>query len=124
MIFSAAVRLLLILTLFAGAGIPATQQPRVISLLADRNSTFRLQGTNSSELDLLAGEPIVLRVEARKAKSMNRDGSVHDLVLLDSHRQPVPGWELSFKPGVQEIQLNATTEAGVYEAVCSVICSV
>ena len=105
------------------AGATADQPARVVNLVADHNSTFRVDGPNKSELDLFAGEPITLRVEAHKAKSMNRDGSVHGLVLLDSHRKPVPGWELMFKPGVQETRLTAPTEPGIYEAVCTVICS-
>lgn len=109
----------MIAALLSGDAAPA----RVVNLVADHNSTFRVDGPNSSELDLLAGEPITLHVEARKAKSMNRDGSVHGLVLLDSHLKPVPGWELMFKPGVQEMQLTAPADPGNYEAVCTVICS-
>ena len=80
-------------------------------------------GKKNSEIDLIAGEPVLLHVYARKAKSMNRDGSVHGLLLLDSRHKAVPGWDLLFKPGVQEMQLTAPAEPGTYEAVCTVICS-
>lgn len=123
MIFAATIRVLMMLAFLSGDDAAPAQPARVVNLIADHHSTFRVDGPNSSELDLLAGELIRLHVEAHKAKSMNRDGSVHGLVLLDSHRQPVPGWELMFKPGVQETQLTAPTEPGVYEAVCTVICS-
>jgi hypothetical protein len=123
MIFAATIRFLTVLAVLSGDVAAPSQPARVVNLVADRNSTFRVDGPNNSELDLVAGEPITLRVEAHKAKSMNRDGSVHGLVLLDSHRQTVPGWELMFKPGVQEIQLTAPGDPGVYEAVCTVICS-
>jgi len=80
-------------------------------------------GEKNSEIDLIAGESVLLHVYARKAQSMNRDGSVHGLVLLDSRHKPVAGWDLLFKPGVQEMQLRAPTEPGTYEAVCTVVCS-
>ena len=124
MMFAATIRLILFLTLLSGdAELPTQAAARVVNMTADRNSTFRLQGSNSSQLDLISGESILLHVEARKAKSMNRDGSVHGLALLDGHRNLVPGWELLFKPGVQEVQLRAPAEPGIYEAVCTVICS-
>jgi hypothetical protein len=123
MIVAATIRLLTVLAVLVGEVAAPSQPARVVNLVADHNSTFRLEGPNNSELDLIAGEPITLHVEARKAKSMNRDGSVHGLVLLDAHHNPVPGWELMFKPGVQEMQLTAPADPGVYEAVCTVICS-
>ena len=122
MIFAGTIRVLMMLASLSGDS--ATTQPaRVVNLIADHSSTFRVDGPNHSELDLLAGEQITLHVAAHKARSMNRDGSVHGLVLLDSHRKPVPAWELMFNPGVQEIPLTAPAEAGIYEAVCTVICS-
>lgn len=122
MIVAGTIRVLMMLAFLSGDA--ATRQPlRVVNLIADHSSVFRVDGPHRSELDLLAGEQIMLHVEAHKAKSMNRDGSVHGLVLLDSRRQPVPGWELMFKPGVQEIPLTAPIEPGIYEAVCTVICS-
>lgn len=124
MMIAVTIRVLMMLALLPNDAVPSAQHPtRVVHLIAGRNSTFRIEGPKSSELDLLPDELITLHVEAQKAKSMNRDGSVHGLVLLDSHRKPVPGWELLFKPGVQEIQLNAPAEPGIYEAICTVICS-
>jgi len=65
-----------------------------------------------------------LRITAIKAKDRNRDGSVHGLSLLrPNDHQPVPGWELMLKPGMQEFTLTAPAEPGTYEAVCTVICS-
>ena len=122
MITSIAMRLLLMVGLLADdASKPVTVH--VVSLIADHNSTFRVMGEKNSEIDLIAGEPVLLHVYARKAKSMNRDGSVHGLLLLDSQHKPVAGWDLLFKPGVQEMQLTAPAEPGTYEAVCTVICS-
>lgn len=123
MILTNAIRLLIFAMLYAGDGPASAPSIHTVNLVADHNSTFRLIGPESSELDLMAGEPVLLHVDARKAKNMNRDGSVHGLVLLNRDRKPVPGWDLLFKPGVQEMQLTAPVEPGVYEAVCTVICS-
>jgi len=116
-----AVRFLLAALLVADA--PKAMPVHVVSLIADHNSVFRVMDERKSEIDLIAGEPVLLHVYARKAKSMNRDGSVHGLLLLDSQHKPVAGWDLLFKPGVQEIELTAPTEPGTYEAVCTVVCS-
>jgi hypothetical protein len=93
-----------------------------VNLIADHNSVFRVLG-EKREIELVAGEPVHLHVDARKGKSMNRDGSIHGLLLLNSQRKPEPGWDLLFKPGIQEMELIAPTEPGLYEAVCTVICS-
>ena len=67
---------------------------------------------------------MLLRVTARKAKSWNRDGSVHGFTLLQANdRSKVPGWNLLLRPGKQEFQLTAPSRPGDYEAVCTVICS-
>ena len=97
--------------------------PRLIEVLADRDSRYKIAGQAKPVLTLKAGEEIRLRITARKAKSLNRDGSIHDFFLLrpkDGTR--VPGWDLLLKPGVQEFVLTAP-EPGEYEVVCTVICS-
>jgi heme/copper-type cytochrome/quinol oxidase subunit 2 len=99
-------------------------QARVIELLADKDSRYKIQGEAKPQITLRAGESIVFRVTARKAKSWNRDGTVHGFTLLHAdNRSKVPGWNLLFRPGRQEFQLTAPNEPGDYEAVCTVICS-
>jgi heme/copper-type cytochrome/quinol oxidase subunit 2 len=99
-------------------------QPRVIELTADRDSRYRIAGQRTPEITVKAGEQVLLRVTARKAKSWNRDGSIHGFTLLrDKDRSKVEGWDLLFKPGAQEFLLTAPSEPGEYEAVCTVICS-
>jgi heme/copper-type cytochrome/quinol oxidase subunit 2 len=99
-------------------------QPRVIELTADRDSRYRIAGQRTPEITVKAGEEILLRVTARKAKSWNRDGSIHGFSLLRAKdRSKVEGWDLLFKPGTQEFLLTAPSEPGEYEAVCTVICS-
>lgn len=99
-------------------------QPRVIELTADRDSRYRIAGQKTPEITVKAGEQILLRVTARKAKSWNRDGSIHGFTLLRAKdRSRVEGWDLLFKPGTQEFLMTAPAEPGEYEAVCTVICS-
>jgi len=102
----------------------AFAQPRVIELTADRDSRYRIAGQRTPEITVKAGEEILLRVTARRAKSWNRDGSIHGFTLLRTKdRSKVEGWDLLFKPGTQEFLLTAPSEPGEYEAVCTVICS-
>jgi heme/copper-type cytochrome/quinol oxidase subunit 2 len=99
-------------------------QPRVIEVLADRDSRYKIAGQKQPVIAVKAGEPITLRITANKAKSRNRDGSIHGFTLLRAKdRQPVDGWDLLLKPGTQEFTLTAPSEAGEYVVICTVICS-
>lgn len=100
------------------------QQPRVIDILADKDSRYKIPGQKKAEITVKAGEPLVLRIQARKGKTWNRDGAVHGFTLLHAKgHAKVPGWDFELQPGVQEIKINAPTEQGEYEVVCTVICS-
>ena len=102
----------------------AVAEPRLIELTADRDSRYRITGQKIPEITMKAGEQVRLRVTARRAKSWNRDGSIHGFTLLRAKdRGKVEGWDLLFKPGTQEFVLTAPAEPGEYEAVCTVICS-
>jgi heme/copper-type cytochrome/quinol oxidase subunit 2 len=103
---------------------PVSLQPRLIEVLADKDSRYRIAGMKTPEITVKAGEPIQLRITARKAKSWNRDGSIHGFSLLHAKdRSKVPGWDLLLKPGTQEFQMTAPEEPGEYVVVCTVICS-
>jgi heme/copper-type cytochrome/quinol oxidase subunit 2 len=103
---------------------PARGQSRVIELVADKDSRYKMAGKDSPSITVKAGEAIVLRITARRGKSWNRDGSIHGFSLLRAKdRSKVSGWDLLLKPGTEEFQLTAPTEAGDYEVVCTVICS-
>jgi heme/copper-type cytochrome/quinol oxidase subunit 2 len=111
-------------TLLLAVAPRAIAQPRLIELTADRDSRYRIAGRHTPEITVKAGEQVLLRVTARRAKSWNRDGSIHGFTLLRAKdRSKVEGWDLLFKPGTQEFLMTAPTEAGEYEAVCTVICS-
>jgi len=107
------------------AFLPAARaQSRIIELTADSDSRYKMAGMRVPEITVKAGEPVVLRVMARKGKSWNRDGSIHGFTLLRAkERTKVEGWDLLFKPGLQEFHLTAPLEPGEYEVVCTVICS-
>lgn len=108
----------------AGVTLPAHAQAHVIELLADKDSRFKISGQSTPEITLKAGEPVVLRITARRGKTWNRDGAIHGFTLLHAKdRSKVPGWNLTLKPGLQEFQLTAPLESGEYVVVCTVICS-
>ncbi|MGA8504653.1 MAG: hypothetical protein WB762_03475 [Candidatus Sulfotelmatobacter sp.] len=106
------------------AQIPVGSRARVIEVLADRDSRYKIAGEKIPEISVKAGEPIVLRITARKAKSWNRDGSIHGFSLLRAKdRSKVAGWDLLLRPGTQEFPMIAPDELGEYVVVCTVICS-
>jgi heme/copper-type cytochrome/quinol oxidase subunit 2 len=99
-------------------------QEHLIEVLADKDSRYKIAGERTPEITVKAGQQLLLRINARKAKTWNRDGSVHGFSLLRAKdRSKVPGWDLLLKPGTQEFHLTAPSEAGEYVVVCTVICS-
>ena len=75
-------------------------QVRTIELTADKDSRYKIAGMHVPEITVRAGEQILLRVTARKAKSWNRDVSIHCFTLLRAKdRSKVEGWDLLLKPG-------------------------
>jgi heme/copper-type cytochrome/quinol oxidase subunit 2 len=109
---------------FLTMSLPALSQAHVIEVLADKDSRFKIAGQGRAEITVKAGEAVLLRIEARKGKTWDRDGAVHGFTLLRAKdRAKVPGWDLELKPGRQEFVLMAPTTPGEYEVVCTVICS-
>jgi hypothetical protein len=99
-------------------------QVRVIEILADHDSRYKIQGQKNPGITIRAGEQLTLRFTARKAKNMNRDGSVHGFSLVRAKdKKPVPEWDFLLKPGMQEFTVTAPNEPGDYVAMCTVICS-
>lgn len=102
----------------------AIADAHVIEVLADKDSHFKIVGQKNAEITVKAGEQVLLRITAKKAKTMNRDGSIHSFTLLRAKdRKHVEGWDLELKPGTQEFQLTAPIEPGEYVVLCTVICS-
>jgi heme/copper-type cytochrome/quinol oxidase subunit 2 len=103
---------------------PAGAQARIIEITADRDSRYKIAGQRIPEITVKAGEKIMLRVTANRGKSWNRDGSIHGFTLLRAKdRTKMDGWDLLLKPGKQEFLLTVPNEPGLYEVVCTVICS-
>jgi len=115
---------LAIVALFFTPSLQAFGESRVIEVLTDKDSHFKIAGMSHPEIKVKAGEPLLLRVSARKGKTWNRDGTVHGFTLLRAKdHTKVSGWDLELKPGTQEFALTAPTEPGDYEVLCTVICS-
>jgi heme/copper-type cytochrome/quinol oxidase subunit 2 len=112
-----------ILSLLLTSGIAAQTQPRTIEILADKDSQYKIGGKASPTITLHAGEQVKMVITARKAKNMNRDGSVHGFALLRKDGAKVANWNLLLHEGVQEFVLQAPHEVGEYHVVCTVICS-
>ena len=105
------------------AALPA-DGPRVIEILADKDSHYRIAGQNKPQIALKAGEQVLLRIDARRSKTWSRDGSVHGFTLVRAKdRKPVEGWDFLLQPGLQEFAVRAPLEPGEYEVICTVICS-
>lgn len=115
---------LAVFSILLAGSLPAFSQARVIEVLADKDSHFKIAGQGRAEITVKAGEPLLLRISARKGKTWNRDGTVHGFTLLraSDHRK-ISGWDLELKPGTQEFSLTAPAEPGEYEVLCTVICS-
>jgi hypothetical protein len=63
-------------------------------------------------------------VTAQKAKTHNRNGSIHGFALIRKRDgAKFPDWDLELKPGIQEFVLKVPDEPGEYQIVCTVICS-
>ena len=105
-------------------GQSAQSAPRVIEVLADHDSRYKIEGQKQPVITVKAGEAITLRITARKAKNVNRDGAIHGFTLLRARdRSPVDEWDFMLKPGVREFSVTAPTEPGEYVVLCTVICS-
>ena len=97
---------------------------RVIEILADHDSRYKMEGLKQPMITAKAGELITLRITAKKAKNLNRDGSIHGFSLLRAKdRKPMEDWDFLLKPGVQEFTVAVPSEPGEYIVVCTVICS-
>ena len=115
---------LLTVTILAASQAVMPQTPRVIEVLADHDSRYKIAGMKVPVITVHTDELLTLRITARKAKNRNRDGSIHGFTLLRAKdRTRVPGWDFLLKPGVQEFTVAAPSEPGEYVVVCTVICS-
>ena len=103
--------------------VSAHDQQRVIEITADKDSRYKVAGQTKPVVTLKAGEKVTLRIIAHRAKTWNRDGSIHGFAMLRKDGSEVPGWNQFLKEGVNEFQLTAPKETGDYIVVCTVVCS-
>jgi heme/copper-type cytochrome/quinol oxidase subunit 2 len=118
--------LLLAASLLAGSSpqCAAQSQMRVVEILADKDSRYKIDGRASPTLTFKAGEEVQFRITAKKAKTLNRNGSIHGFALIrKKDGAKFADWDLELKPGTQEFVLKVPSEPGEYEIVCTVICS-
>ena len=102
----------------------AQNQMRVVEILADKDSRYKIGRQVSPTLTFKAGEEVQFRITAKKAKTFNRNGSIHGFALIrDKDGARVPDWDIELKPGTQEFVLKVPVEPGEYLIVCTVICS-
>jgi len=119
-----AIRTAAMLLLACCYAVPSSSGVRVIDIIADHNSRYRIPGQSKAGITALPGEELVLRITAIKAADQNRDGSIHGFTLLNvKDHKKVSGWDFLLKPGTQEIIAHAPLQPGEYEVVCTVICS-
>jgi hypothetical protein len=106
------------------AQLRAQSEHRIIEILADRDSRYKIAGQRQPVITAKPSEGLTLRITARKAQTQNRDGSIHGLTLLRAKdHKPVDGWDLLLKPGTHDFDLTAPADPGEYVIVCTVICS-
>lgn len=96
----------------------------VVEILADKDSRYKVGGQVSPTLTFKAGQEVQFRITARKARTYNRNGSIHGFALIRKRDgAKVSDWDLELKPGTQEFLLKVPDEPGEYQIVCTVICS-
>jgi plastocyanin len=102
----------------------AQNQIRVVEILADKDSRYKIGRQISPTLTFKAGEEVQFRITAKKAKTFNRNGSIHGFALIrKKDGAKFPDWDVELKPGTQEFVLRVPSEPGEYQIVCTVICS-
>jgi len=117
---------LLIAFLLMGSALRCVAQAprRVFEILADKDSRYKIGRQVSPTLTFKAGEEVQFRITAKKAKTLNRNGSIHGFALIrKKDGAKFPDWDLELKPGLQEFVLRIPSEPGEYRIVCTVICS-
>src|SRR6266446_4606985 len=89
---------------------------RVVEILADKDSRYKIGRQVSPTLTFNAGQEVKFRITAHKAKTHNRNGSIHGFALIRKRDgAKFPDWDLELKPGVQEFVLMVPNEPGEYQ---------
>src|ERR1700675_3424437 len=90
---------LLLRALLPLASIPrcaAQNQIRVVEILADKDSRYKIGRQTSPTLTFKAGEEVQFRITAKKAKTHNRNGSIHGFARIrKKDGTKIPHWDLA-----------------------------
>src|SRR5260370_21194217 len=109
---------MLLTALLPLASIPrctAQNQIRVIEILADKDSRYKIGRQASPTLTFKAGEEVQFRITAKKAKTLNRNGSIHRFaLLLKKDGATFADWDLELKPPTQQFILKVPSHPPDY----------
>ncbi len=95
-------------------------QPRLITVVADKDNLFKIPGQKIPVITLKTNEVIHLRITANKSTEWDqKDGTVHTFTINALKDQ---GWDLRLKEGTHDFTLVAPAEPGSYVVECTVKC--
>lgn len=93
--------------------------PRLITVIADKDNLFKIQGQKIPVITMKANEVVHLRIIANKSTEWDKDGTVHTFTINALKDQ---GWDLRLKEGTQDFTLVAPAQPGQYVVECTIKC--
>lgn len=93
--------------------------PRLITVIADKDNLFKIQGQKIPVITMKANEVVHLRIIANKSTEWDKDGTIHTFTINALKDQ---GWDLRLKEGTQDFTLAAPAEPGQYVVECTIKC--
>lgn len=93
--------------------------PRLITVIADKDNLFKIQGQKLPVITMKANEVVHLRIIANKSTEWDKDGTIHTFTINALKDQ---GWDLRLKEGSQDFTLAAPAQPGQYVVECTVKC--
>lgn len=93
--------------------------PRLITVIADKDNLFKIQGQKMPVITMKANEVVHLRIIANKSTEWDKDGTIHTFTINALKDQ---GWDLRLKEGTQDFTLAAPAQPGQYVVECTVKC--
>ncbi|MBZ5520901.1 MAG: hypothetical protein LAP21_01450 [Acidobacteriia bacterium] len=93
--------------------------PRLITVIADKDNLFKIQGQKIPVITMKANEVVRLRIIANKSTEWEKDGTIHTFTINALKDQ---GWDLRLKEGSQDFTLAAPAQPGQYVVECTVKC--
>jgi heme/copper-type cytochrome/quinol oxidase subunit 2 len=93
--------------------------PRLITIIADKDNLFKIQGQKIPVITMKASEVVHLRIVANKSTEWEKDGTIHTFTINALKDQ---GWDLRLKDGANDFTLVAPAQPGQYVVECTVKC--